>query len=176
MKKKKITLIIHIVALLYLFLFAYTAHAKLTDHENFFKSLDRFPFIPGFVAIVLAWMIPIIEAVIGIFLIIPQTRPKALKAGLALMVVFTVYLSAVVLSGLPLSCSCGGVISAMSWKEHILFNAAFIILAVIALYGKRLKEKLLAVVKRTKQRIQQRVSRFGIVINHIFKQLKIKRL
>ncbi|WP_407635810.1 MauE/DoxX family redox-associated membrane protein [Solitalea canadensis] len=35
-------------------------------------------------------------------------------------------------------CSCGGLLSSLSWNEHIAFNIFFIVLIILALY---LREK-----------------------------------
>jgi hypothetical protein len=32
-----------------------------------------------------------------------------------------------------LPCSCGGIISKLSWKQHIIFNLFFIVLSVIGI-------------------------------------------
>src|SRR3546814_5749620 len=49
------------------------------------------------------------------------------------MLVFTAYLLNMVFTVDSLPCSCGGVISSMSFDQHIVFNAGFIVLAVIGL-------------------------------------------
>jgi hypothetical protein len=32
-----------------------------------------------------------------------------------------------------LPCTCGGVISKMSWPQHVLFNSGFMILAIVGI-------------------------------------------
>jgi hypothetical protein len=34
------------------------------------------------------------------------------------------------LSEKDLPCSCGGIISSLSWRQHIIFNGVFILLAI----------------------------------------------
>jgi hypothetical protein len=48
------------------------------------------------------------------------------------MLLFTVYLAWMIQFAAHLPCNCGGVISSMSWKQHIVFNT--MVLGMI-LYG-----------------------------------------
>jgi uncharacterized membrane protein YphA (DoxX/SURF4 family) len=118
---------VHVSSLLIL-LFAYTASSKLFDHPTFEATLSRTPFIsPG--AAILAWLVPLSELVLVLLLFFPQTRRAGLYCSIVLLLVFTVYLVAALLSGEHLPCSCGGVISGMSWGLHVAFNLVFIGLA-----------------------------------------------
>lgn len=125
-------IIADIVAYLFIILFMYTAANKLLTIPSFASTLAKSPLI-GPYHIVLAWGIPILEIVISIVLIFPSFRKSGLRASLLMMIVFTVYLLYMVLSGSKLPCNCGGVISAMTWRQHIWFNLSFIALAVTGL-------------------------------------------
>ncbi len=138
-KKKRMVLpgrakeiIIDIISYLFIFLFAYTAYSKGTDYTAFAKGLERHPLIAGY-AEQIAWLVPASEAFVSFLLVFPKTRKVGLYASLALMLVFTVYLLHMVLTMEALPCSCGGVISSMSFPQHIVFNAGFIVLAVVGL-------------------------------------------
>ncbi|THU34743.1 hypothetical protein FAM09_22360 [Niastella caeni] len=77
----------------------------------------------------IAWSLPLTEFLVSALLIIPRWRLKGLYASLALMIAFTVYIGAIMTFNKELPCSCGGVISLLSWQGHLIFNSLFILLA-----------------------------------------------
>ncbi|WGQ10437.1 MauE/DoxX family redox-associated membrane protein [Pedobacter gandavensis] len=124
------------IGYLFVALFVYTASSKLMNLTAFEKVLSRSPLIADFNEL-FAWIIPLIEILIAVLLIIPLTKRMGLYAALGLMVIFTGYLGYMVLSmaGQDLPCSCGGVISFLSWQQHVWFNLVFIGLGIIGLIG-----------------------------------------
>jgi cadmium resistance protein CadD (predicted permease) len=127
-------LFIEITGYLFLFLFLYTAYSKLAEHEKFAGVLAISPLIGPALSEWVAWGIPVVEIVIGL-LLLPCFRTKGLYAAVALMIVFTTYLVYMILkTGLKLPCHCGGVISNLSWQQHIWFNLFFIVAGLLALY------------------------------------------
>ncbi|WP_349785828.1 MauE/DoxX family redox-associated membrane protein [Pedobacter sp. ASV1-7] len=121
-------------AIVYLFiiLFMYTAASKLFTISSFASTLAKSSLI-GNMNYVVAWGIPIVEVIISIVLIFPSFRRVGLYAALTLMVAFTIYLAYMILSDSKLPCHCGGVISTMSWQQHVWFNMGFIALAITGL-------------------------------------------
>lgn len=117
-------------AYLLLTLFMYTAASKLLTIKKFSSALAKSPLIGQFSTFT-AWAIPLTEILIGILLIVAATRKTGLYASLGLMCLFTIYLSYMVLSGSKLPCHCGGVINSMTWQQHIWFNIAFVLLALV---------------------------------------------
>jgi hypothetical protein len=115
------------ISLLLVFVFAYAASSKLIDSKNLAAVLQKVPLI-GRGASVIAVLLPLAELVIALLLIFERTRLYGLYASLVLLIVFTGYLGYMVLFVPKLPCSCGGVISKMSWKEHIVFNGVLIVL------------------------------------------------
>lgn len=129
---KSVQLYLKIVGFLYILLFAYTASSKLIHIEQFQLRVEKMPFISEY-PIWIAWGVPTIEIlIVGLFLF-PKYTLTALYTGLSLMSIFTIYIISVLRLSDAIPCSCGGVISAMSWKEHIFFNCAFIALALIGI-------------------------------------------
>jgi hypothetical protein len=61
-----------------------------------------------------------------------------------------------ILSFAKLPCQCGGVISKMSWKEHVVFNAFFIVVNGLALKRVR-SERRLRLRLRSEKRESERV-------------------
>jgi putative oxidoreductase len=129
---KKRTLIIEIVSGLLILLFLYTGLSKLFEHDLFLYNLNKSPLlspVSKFTSIAL----PIGEIILAVLLFFKRTQLKGLWLSLGLMSVFTIYLTYMVTFYDKLPCSCGGVISKMSWTQHIFFNALFVVLSWIAI-------------------------------------------
>lgn len=131
--QSKKELIISIIKYLCLFLFIYTAYAKLADHDRFYKGLTRVHLVSGY-AMVISYLVPVVEILISILLIIPNTVKIGLISFVATMIAFTIYIISAMIWEPKLPCHCGGAIEKLSWVQHIWFNLAFIILPLIALW------------------------------------------
>jgi uncharacterized membrane protein YphA (DoxX/SURF4 family) len=114
------------------FLFLYTGISKALSLPVFTSTLRHIPLV-GILAPVLAFLIIIIEITIAILLLIDSTQKQALWISLVLLVGFTVYIAGLLLFASQIPCSCGGVISSMSWQQHLLFNLFFIVLCATAI-------------------------------------------
>lgn len=134
---RKKYLIADICAFSLIFLFVYAATAKLFRFQLFLFQLDSYPWIRHLSGMV-AWGVPLVELVIAGLLLSGKRRLAGFYASLFLMIIFTVYLAAMVNSERHLPCSCGGVIAALSWRQHIWFNFLFIVMAAAGLYSERL--------------------------------------
>jgi hypothetical protein len=117
------------ISSLLIFLFGYTAISKLLSIDRFEAVLEQSPLISSGAAL-LAWQIPLAELVIVLLLIFSSTRKMGLWVSAILLSFFTVYLFYMVLFSPYLPCSCGGVISSMSWPVHIGFNVVCIAITV----------------------------------------------
>ncbi|MHB1105184.1 MAG: MauE/DoxX family redox-associated membrane protein [Lutibacter sp.] len=124
--------IVSIICYIYVLLFTYAATSKLLDFENFRLQLGRFPFISTY-AIWIAWGVPFLEIVIAGLFLFSKFILTALYASFSLMSIFTAYIILVLKFSDSVPCSCGGVISALDWKEHLIFNYAFIAIAIIGI-------------------------------------------
>ncbi|WP_316748949.1 MauE/DoxX family redox-associated membrane protein [Pedobacter gandavensis] len=129
-KAKEIT--IDAVAYIFIALFIYTATDKFMTMDVFIKFISRLDMMHS-VGKYVAWLIPITEVVISILLMVPITRRKGLIASGILMTVFTLYLIYMKIFIEVVPCHCGGVISSLTWMQHIWFNIIFIVLAGIAI-------------------------------------------
>ncbi|TMU50750.1 MauE/DoxX family redox-associated membrane protein [Flagellimonas algicola] len=125
--------IITLISIAYIILFVYTAVSKLMHLSQFQLRLERMPYMES-IAPWVAFGVPFVELVITGLLLIPKYRLIAFHACLGLMTLFTAYSAIVLNFSESIPCSCGGVISAMGWKVHILFNAFFILLALLAIF------------------------------------------
>jgi uncharacterized membrane protein YphA (DoxX/SURF4 family) len=133
---KKSNAVIMIICTLIIALFVYAATSKLFDYYNFEFGLSESPFIAPFASI-LAWAVPAGELIIAAMLAIPALRLTGLYASFVLMLSFTVYIAAMLLSGSDIPCSCGGILEDMSWGAHIVFNSAYVVLAAWGIYLKK---------------------------------------
>jgi hypothetical protein len=61
-----------------------------------------------------------------------------------LMTLFTIYIAIILVVNNHIPCSCGGIIQSMSWKQHLLFNVACIILSVIGIRSSTTKKEISA--------------------------------
>jgi uncharacterized membrane protein YphA (DoxX/SURF4 family) len=114
-------------------LFIYAGVSKLLDYEMFNYELGKSPFITKY-ATGLSWALPVIEIIIALALAIKKFRIIALYGSLFLMVMFSLYIWAMMTYSYDLPCSCGGILSKMGWVEHLWFNVAFVILTVVGIF------------------------------------------
>ena len=137
----KRTTILEAIIFLYVILFLYTGISKLLDYSVFKEQLAESPILApaaSLIAATLPWM----EFLIVCMLIIPRWRLKGLYAALIMMTGFTIYILILLSFSDKLPCSCGGIISELSWSQHIIFNGAFILLAAWGLaLQKRVKKE-----------------------------------
>ncbi len=123
-----------------LILFCYTAFSKLFSVARFEAVLKQSPLISSGAAL-LAWQVPLTELCIVLLLLSPHTRLAGLYGSLLLLCLFTIYLVYMVIFSQHLPCSCGGVISSMSWPVHIGFNGICIVANMIAIRNPGMVEK-----------------------------------
>src|SRR6185436_17322557 len=114
MKKE---ILVQTIAGLLILLFVYTALSKFTDFNRFYSTLSIAPLI-GSKADYIKWIVPITELIVSALLLFPRSRLYGLYAAFALMGLFTLYVTYMVLFHRNLPCSCGGIISKLSWKQH----------------------------------------------------------
>lgn len=127
MKKKSV--ILEVISFSFIILFVYAAVTKLLDYEKFTVQIGQSPLltdIAGFVG----WFIPSIEIVIAVMLGFIRTRLMGLYGAFAMMVMFTGYIIAILGFSEDIPCSCGGVLEKLGWKEHLVFNIAFVVIAL----------------------------------------------
>lgn len=124
------------IKLLLVVLFVYTATSKMIDLDQFREQLARFPYISDY-APWIAFGVPLTELVVAGLLLLPPYASTGLWASMALLATFTVYILMVLRFSDSIPCSCGGIISTMGWRDHILFNGMFIGLALLGLLLKR---------------------------------------
>lgn len=126
------SLFIRAIALLYIFLFVYTATSKLLEFEEFRVQLAQSPLLSAYAGLIAPAVI-ISELLIAGLLSFKLTRSTALYAALCLMLAFTAYIYIILHYSDFVPCSCGGIIEKLGWTEHLIFNIGFAILALVAI-------------------------------------------
>lgn len=110
-------------------LWSYAVFVKVADWQLYTRQTQAQPFSPA-IKLALTFAIPIFEGIAGLLLIL-KFRLLGLWISLILLLGFTLYVILVLARFFPLvPCSCGGLISRMSWRTHLWFNLAFIFVII----------------------------------------------
>ena len=123
--------IIEIISCLLIALFVYAAVAKIMDMQQFQIQLGKSPLLTSFSTLV-SFAVPAIEVIISLTLVLPRFRLFGLYASFSLMLLFTLYIIAILHLDKNIPCSCGGILEKMGWKEHLVFNSVFTLIAIVA--------------------------------------------
>lgn len=130
---KRFKLFAEVLKSLLVLLFVYTATSKLIDYPLFRGTLSQSPLLyqaSGVIAIVL----PVAELLIALLLVTPTTVKIGFQASFVLISLFSLYIAYMLITQNKLPCSCGGVLSIMTWKQHLVFNFAFMVIAFLGVY------------------------------------------
>lgn len=125
---QKTNIIDKISKILLVLLFAYAGSSKLLGHQLFLAQLKQIEMLKA-VARPVSFLLPALEILIAIFLAIDRTQITGLWLAAFLITTFTIYVAGMLLLKSSLPCTCGGVISSMTWKQHLLFNIFFMLLS-----------------------------------------------
>lgn len=123
---------LEIISILFIILFVYAGFAKLLDVEKFRVQIGQSPMLAS-IAGVTAWAVPLTEIFVAVLLAITRYRAFGLLGSFALMTLFTGYIVSIMQFSDDIPCSCGGVLQSLGWSEHLIFNIAFILLAMTGL-------------------------------------------
>ncbi len=135
----KKTILVEIIAFLFIVLFLYTGISKLMDYSVFKEQIALSPILSPMSKWVAVTIIPGAEIIVSLMLFIPRSRSNGLYASLVLMTLFTAYIIYILIFNDRLPCTCGGVLEALCWKQHLLLN---IFLVGLALTGIILRRKM----------------------------------
>jgi len=116
------------------FLWVYAAVSKLNSFQLFKIQMFR-QAIPHSVAIFIIWTLPAAELLVAGLLLFDKTRDAGFKISAGLLGIFTIYIILILLNVFGrIPCSCGGVIQALGWKLHLVFNLFFLLLSCFGIY------------------------------------------
>jgi putative oxidoreductase len=114
-------------------LFIYAAGSKLMDFPVFRGQLYNQAFPHG-LADVLVYALPALELLAVCLLLFRRTQMAGLLLSLYLMLAFTGYIVLALLHFWDrVPCSCGGILSRMTWGSHLAFNLVFTAIALAAI-------------------------------------------
>ena len=88
-------------------------------------------------ASLVSWAIPLLELTVALLLIWKKTRLMGLYGAMGLMLLFTGYTLAIIFIAPYRPCSCGGVISLLSWEQHLVLNLVLLLLVLMAIWASR---------------------------------------
>ncbi|WP_026968020.1 MauE/DoxX family redox-associated membrane protein [Algoriphagus terrigena] len=142
LKKSVASGITEVCALLLAFLFAYTGIVKLYDWQETRLAMYN-QVIPDWSQELLLYGIPVMELLLAVLLLVPRFRRMGFVISVILMGSFTAYVAWVWL-GLAgrTPCSCGGIISSLTWGQHLIFNLVFLGISIVGVWMER-KERML---------------------------------
>ncbi len=126
----KKAIVVEIICTLFVILFIYTGLNKLLDYGTFKFQMGRSPYLQDLSGLIAATL-PAGELLTALALILPRTRLAGLYASFFLMSLFTGYIAIMLNFSYYLPCSCGGILQALSWQQHLVFNSIFTLLAAI---------------------------------------------
>ncbi|RXJ45687.1 MauE/DoxX family redox-associated membrane protein [Gelidibacter gilvus] len=126
-------------SLLFILLFVYAAVSKLLDFKTFETQIGQSSLLSGFFDWV-PWGVITSEIVAALLLAFTKTRLLGLYLSLTLMLLFTVYITMILYFSADIPCSCGGVLEALGWKGHLIFNGFFIVIALLGILIQRKQE------------------------------------
>lgn len=136
-------IIIEVIAFIFFFLFIYTGLSKVYQYHIYVHDLLRSPMLAP-IAYPASILIPVSEILIAALLIPDATRKYGFGGSLVLMAMFTIYVGYVLSTSSYRPCTCGGIIRQLSWKNHMIFNVIFLLLAIVGvlLEGKKARIKV----------------------------------
>lgn len=125
-------------SILLAFLFFYSGIVKLYDWKA--SKLAMFnQVIPEWSILPLTYSLPFLEILLAILLLLPSYRFWGFLGTTILLSLFTGYVAFVWLGFADrVPCSCGGVISSLTWGQHLIFNLSFLLIC-LAGWGIRYK-------------------------------------
>jgi uncharacterized membrane protein YphA (DoxX/SURF4 family) len=122
---------VEIVSILLIVLFVYSALSKLLEFQNFQAQLGQSPLLSAYTGFI-SYAVLAVEFTIALLLAIRRTRFIGLLSSFALMLLFTAYIIVILNYSSFVPCSCGGILEKLGWREHLIFNIGFTLLAAIA--------------------------------------------
>lgn len=131
MNGKAKEIILTSINLVLIFLWTYAALSKLLNYEQSRMQMMNQVF-PGTINKILLWAVPVSELFITGLLLSKKWRTLGLLCSSILLLLFSIYIVVVMSDAFGrIPCSCGGIISELSWGQHLIFNMLFLLLALV---------------------------------------------
>lgn len=112
---------------LLIILFIGTATSKLANLSGFqFNLAANLPIVSTH-RVLISWLVPLAELVVTGMLLSKKRETQGLLCATYLLSVFTLYIIYILaFAGTHKPCSCGGIISLLTWRQHLPVNVALI--------------------------------------------------
>jgi uncharacterized membrane protein YphA (DoxX/SURF4 family) len=130
-------------ASLLVLLFGYSGLQKIADNGALRYVLQQVQMIKQG-AVPISILLPWGELVVALLLLFPRTRPAGLRLSLALLILFSAFIVFMMTTIPHLPCACGGVLNALGWKGHLVFNIFFAGIAYAGIRYQRTADHSLA--------------------------------
>jgi Methylamine utilisation protein MauE len=115
-----------------LILFAAAWH-KFSEPDVFAGALDAYRLLPSVSVMLIAKLLPLLEAAIGILVLIPSTRHAGLILFAALVAIYAIAIAINLVRGRnQIDCGCGGDVHLLSWGL-VARNAILVCIALAVL-------------------------------------------
>lgn len=129
------TKLLLLIKFLLAILFIYAGIYKISSVNDFASQMYQSPLLPASIVPYLAIILPLFEIALGSLLIFSQKIEFLLLCiSGSLMLFFSLYLIMLYTLYSKPPCSCGGILSGMTYPVHITFNIIFTLLAGLAAY------------------------------------------
>ena len=120
------------LSLFFILLYTYAAVNKLQQLSVFESQLEQFPFIGDF-APYIAWAVPATLISVSILFFFNKVKVIAFIGSFTIMLLFTLYILAVLNFAASIPCSCAGIFSSWSWHEQLYFNTGVLLIAAVGI-------------------------------------------
>lgn len=131
--KRNSDTVIFVIAVLILAMFLYTGFDKIRHMAAFKAELYASPLdLIAQNSKLIAYVIPWMEIVACLLLLFPKTQYLGFMVSLMLFLSFTIYIAALFNIDKKMPCSCGGIISYLSWKQHLVVNIIYVFVTAVA--------------------------------------------
>ena len=114
-------------------MFAIAVISKLSDYKLSEREMLAQVF-PDFIALQLAWLVPLSEIITILLLIFQSTQLYGFYAAAFLLTAFSIYIALGLLGAYSeRPCPCAGIFKHVSYKVHLVINLLFLIPALIGI-------------------------------------------
>lgn len=110
-------------------LFLFSIISKLLEFDLFISNLNQSPFFWQDSTTIIAIIILSMEILTTILLFFTKTKKIAYIFAFYIFLVYTGYITMMLLFSPYLPCSCGGLTYHLSWEQHIYLNMVFVIIS-----------------------------------------------
>ena len=124
--------VIDVIVTLLMILWVYASLSKLLEYNIFKFQLGQSPYLTKWNG-ELALVLPLGELMVALLLLSNRWRLLGLYLSFFLMLLFTGYIYSMLHFSHYVPCSCGGILSKMSWEFHLIFNIVFTLLALFGI-------------------------------------------